>query len=136
MLRQQAEKVGLNASEAQVLSFVAENGNKSITEIASSLNLGKSSVADIIDSLEKKGLVRRVRSLNDKRVVYVEVTNKGKELYSSIKCSYRDLILNLLSQVKSPECVTSFFEVVIRYSSEGEKATETVKITNPDKNNK
>lgn len=120
----QAEKVGLNASESQVLSFVAENGKKNITEISYTLGLGKSSVADVVDSLEEKGLVKRVRSPNDKRIVYVEITDKGKILYANIKCAYRAMILDLLSKVQSPECVVAFFEQVIKLAKDRELKEE------------
>jgi MarR family transcriptional regulator, 2-MHQ and catechol-resistance regulon repressor len=38
----------------------------------------------VIDNLEKRGLVRRNRSVQDRRMVHIELTAQGKELIESI----------------------------------------------------
>jgi DNA-binding MarR family transcriptional regulator len=37
-----------------------------------------------IDALEKRGLVRRVRSAEDRRAIHLELTPEGKKLYPKI----------------------------------------------------
>jgi DNA-binding MarR family transcriptional regulator len=42
-------------------------------------------VTGIIDRMEREGLVLRERSTSDRRVVYIKLTPKGKELARSIE---------------------------------------------------
>ena len=41
------------------------------------------------DKMEEKGYVKRVRSSDDRRVIYVELTEKGKEFIEKMKKSTR-----------------------------------------------
>lgn len=49
-------------------------------QIAKSANLTMGSVTQIIDKLEQKKYLKRQRSTQDRRVVYVELTAKGRKV--------------------------------------------------------
>ena len=40
------------------------------------------SMTRMLDRLEEKGLIRRVRSSTDRRVIHLELTEAGRELYT------------------------------------------------------
>jgi DNA-binding MarR family transcriptional regulator len=48
-------------------------------DIARLNGVSKSTATDYIDNLEKKGYVIRVKDESDKRVIYIELTDKGKK---------------------------------------------------------
>ena len=48
-------------------------------DIAVMCNVSKSSITESIDTLEKKGYVKRVRGEKDRRDVYIEPTEKARE---------------------------------------------------------
>ncbi|PIQ42725.1 MAG: hypothetical protein COW05_08330 [Gammaproteobacteria bacterium CG12_big_fil_rev_8_21_14_0_65_46_12] len=54
-----------------------------MSQIAKSANLTLGSVTQIIDKLEDKGYVKRQRSKEDRRVVFVELTEKGRKVVAA-----------------------------------------------------
>lgn len=48
-------------------------------ELAERMNVKESSVARLLDRMERDGLVERVRSEDDKRVTNLSLTEKGKQ---------------------------------------------------------
>ena len=53
-------------------------------DLASRTLLATASLVGIIDRLEKKGLVARVRSTTDRRAIYITATAKGRELEATV----------------------------------------------------
>jgi len=71
-----------NVSAAQLNCLLAlhENGPLPPSQIARYILVNSSTVTGIIDRLEDKGLVERVRTSPDRRVVTIELTETGKGL--------------------------------------------------------
>jgi DNA-binding MarR family transcriptional regulator len=67
-----AERVGLGATETKTLFLLRSEGALTAGEIAQYTGLTTSSVTSLIDRLERKGFVRRVRDTQDRRRVIVE----------------------------------------------------------------
>lgn len=69
-------------SSAQLNCVLAlyEQGAMSSSQIARSIFVKPSTVTGIIDRLEQKGLVTRVRRSPDRRVITIELTPAGEEL--------------------------------------------------------
>ncbi|AKF03513.1 MarR family winged helix-turn-helix transcriptional regulator [Sandaracinus amylolyticus] len=76
-----AESVGLSATDEKTIEILARLGPLSAGEIAQHTGLASASVTSLIDRLEERGLVRRVRDAVDRRRVMVEVApEKSAEL--------------------------------------------------------
>ena len=71
-----------NVSAAQINCLIAlrEHGPLSPSQIAKHVMVNSSTVTGIIDRLERKDLVRRLRISPDRRVVTVELTKTGQVL--------------------------------------------------------
>jgi len=71
-----------NVSSAQLNCLLAlhENGSLSLSQIAKQILVNSSTVTGIIDRLEQKGLVKRLRISHDRRVITIELTKNGKVL--------------------------------------------------------
>lgn len=61
------------------LDELNENGVMTVSVLAVALHLTASTAVGIIDRLEKKDFVRRRRDTVDRRTVFVEITDKGRE---------------------------------------------------------
>src|SRR5215471_14529552 len=68
----------LNMQELRVVEFLGNEGPRMMRELAEHLTVAVNSVTSIVDHLERKGLVRRQRSAEDRRVVRVELTDLGR----------------------------------------------------------
>jgi DNA-binding MarR family transcriptional regulator len=60
------------------LREISDKESISLGELTRSLHLNNSTVTGIVDRLEKRNLVRRVRQSQDRRQIHVEVTEEGK----------------------------------------------------------
>jgi DNA-binding MarR family transcriptional regulator len=71
-----------NISSAQLncLLSLYENGPLPPSQIAKLIMINSSTVTGIIDRLEQKGLVKRLRISDDRRIITVELTKSGKLL--------------------------------------------------------
>lgn len=79
------KKHGLTHSQYNVLRILrGAGGPLPILEIASRTITVVPGITGLIDRLEKCGLVRRERSTQDRRVVYVAITPKAVELLAEI----------------------------------------------------
>jgi DNA-binding MarR family transcriptional regulator len=67
-----AERLGLNPTDEKAMSILQRLGPLSAGDIAEHTGLATASVTDLIDRLEKRGFVRRVRDPADRRRVMVE----------------------------------------------------------------
>lgn len=74
----------LTEQQWRVLRVLWEEQRASSAELSARTLLPAPSLVGIIDRLEKKGLVVRVRSTTDRRVVHVTATAEGRELGSEV----------------------------------------------------
>lgn len=76
--------VELNMQELRIVEFLGNEGPRMMRQLADHLTVAVNSMTSIADGLEQKGLVRRQRSEEDRRVIRVELTDSGRELYRSL----------------------------------------------------
>ncbi|HEX8037219.1 MAG TPA: MarR family transcriptional regulator [Ktedonobacterales bacterium] len=91
-----AERVGLGATEEKTLSLLDQQGPLTAGEIASHTGLTTPSVTSLIDRLENKGMVRRVRDPHDRRRVIVEPNQQRlaelDQVFHSLQEAFRELL--------------------------------------------
>jgi len=76
---------GLTSSQYNVLRILRGEGEPMpCLEIADRMVQVVPAITGLIDRLEKQDLVRRERCTEDRRVVYIELTNKAVELLKTI----------------------------------------------------
>jgi DNA-binding MarR family transcriptional regulator len=74
---------GFNEKELQVVVFVGQNTNVKMTDISENLNSPLSTLTSVVDKLVEKKFLTRVHSVEDRRVVNVMLTPKGKSSYKT-----------------------------------------------------
>jgi DNA-binding MarR family transcriptional regulator len=92
----------LSRTEVGVLSTLAE-GPRRITELAQTEALAQPTVTQLVDKLENRGLVSRTRSGEDARVVMVEVTPAGTEVFEEVRAEIRANMREALSDLPDDE---------------------------------
>ncbi len=83
-----------------VIYALGERGNLTMGDLARTVGLSVSSMTVIIDSLEREGYVSRDRSTNDRRVIQLHLTARGKRLYlqgREAQVRFANVILSMLS---------------------------------------
>ncbi len=74
-----AKTTGLTAPQILLLQTIRDQGEVTIGELASDMSLSQATVTTILDRLEKRELVYRERSKEDKRKVHAYLTDAGHE---------------------------------------------------------
>jgi DNA-binding MarR family transcriptional regulator len=81
-----ARRSGLTPQRYLLLLLVkgAEDGTEraTISELAKRLQLAQSTVTELVDRTARAGLVRRTASTDDRRVVFVELTEEGDRRFT------------------------------------------------------
>jgi DNA-binding MarR family transcriptional regulator len=82
-----AQRLGLNRTDLRGLDWLFE-GRMTVGQLAEATALSSAATTALVDRLEQKGFVRRVRDDVDRRRVLVEVTEaaieRGGELYGPL----------------------------------------------------
>jgi DNA-binding MarR family transcriptional regulator len=73
------KEMNLTGPQGMLLGTLAHNGEMKVSDLSESLGLSNSTVSGILDRLENQGLVERIRSKEDRRVVYVKITDEFKK---------------------------------------------------------
>lgn len=71
----------ISISEIHTIEAIGINELKNMTEVANKLKITMGTLTIAVNNLVKKGYVVRERMESDRRVVLVELTNKGKTVY-------------------------------------------------------
>jgi DNA-binding MarR family transcriptional regulator len=75
------EHTGITAPQGMVIGSLCKIDKLKVSDLSEKLGLSNSTVSGIIDRLEKQEMVIRTRSKEDKRVVYVSLTHKFREMH-------------------------------------------------------
>jgi DNA-binding MarR family transcriptional regulator len=70
----------LSQQQVRLLCAINSYGNVGMSELGRLTQLEKSNVSNLVDRLERRGLVTRTRDARDRRVTYAELTGDGHEL--------------------------------------------------------
>jgi DNA-binding MarR family transcriptional regulator len=73
-------ETGLTGPQLWAIKVISEDAPIKVSDLARRMYLHPATVVGILDRLEARDLASRTRSLVDRRVVEIELTEKGKDL--------------------------------------------------------
>ncbi len=86
-----------------IVGFVGAHGNVIMRDIANHFDIPFSTATGIIDRLVDLDYLNRFNSSEDRRIVLVELTDKGKSLYDLFEIKKEELGNLVLSQLDASE---------------------------------
>ncbi len=102
-----AERVtGLTGPQLWAIKTIAQDAPIMVSAIARQMHLHPATVVGILDRLETHGLVERVRSAKDRRVVQVVLTAQGKGLVRRSPAVAQGLLVDGLEKRSAKELQT------------------------------
>lgn len=96
---------GVTVPQLSCLLRVVESGPLPLKKLADEVDLSASTVVGIVDRLEKKGLVRRERSTQDRRQVLIYSTEEGVIVSSGSPSPLQDSLAAALDSLPELERV-------------------------------
>lgn len=93
----------LSITEIHTIEAVGLYGSRTMSEIASKLDITMGTLTIAIDKLIKKGYVERSRSQVDRRIVNVSLTNRGKLAYRIHEKFHIDMVKEIMNDFSIEE---------------------------------
>lgn len=96
-------QMDLTFPQTLVLTALGEEGAMPISRLAQYIGSANSTVSGIVDRLEKMKLVKRVRSEDDRRVIYVALTDEYRSMHKSMEPNVSAYLAKLLRALPGQE---------------------------------
>ena len=86
----------LSSTQIHYIDLIKHENSPALSELARKLKVTKPTVTNHIDKLEKLGYVKRVQSEEDKRIQFLQLTEKGENI-SFLHDSFHEVFTEKLS---------------------------------------
>jgi DNA-binding MarR family transcriptional regulator len=85
-----AAKEGLTLQQVAVLRVIERRGPVPMNELSEELRVSPPNITGVVDRMEKKGLVRREGSPEDRRKKQIHMTERGDALFRRVRKGYSE----------------------------------------------
>jgi DNA-binding MarR family transcriptional regulator len=96
----------ISAAQGRVMFPLWRQDNVSFQDLKKLTMLSKATLSYMLDNLEKAGHIERIRSEGDKRIIFIKLTKKNKELqekYIQVSLKMKDLFYKGFSEKEIDE---------------------------------
>jgi len=93
------------------IELIDKNEGISVSELAKTMDVKKSTVSVAINQLIDLGIVTKIQSSDDKRFYFLQLTSKGNKIMEMHKQVHKNTIKKILS-ILNPEEVENFVNIV------------------------
>jgi len=101
------DKLDISVKQWLLLKFLYIKDGQSQNQLAFLTNRDKGSLARLINTVEKKNLIARIPSKDDKRVNLIYLTKKGTQVYEASKKSLEIVTKTLHNKITAEEINTT-----------------------------
>lgn len=135
VLAEQSKKIesetSLTGPQLWVVKILEESAPLKVSDLARRMYLNPATMVGLLDKLEAKGLVRRERSREDRRVVHIDLTEQGRELVSNSPEVAQSLLVKGLESTTAEELntIANGLESVVRLLGASEKPPQLIMST-------
>jgi DNA-binding MarR family transcriptional regulator len=96
-------KQGVSMTHLHVMFLLDHHGELSMSRVAELLDVSDSNATGLVDRLEERGLVERVRDREDRRVVMVRLAAAGVQVITDQQLLRDDFIQRVLAQLNESQ---------------------------------
>jgi MarR family 2-MHQ and catechol resistance regulon transcriptional repressor len=94
---------GLNPTEFAVIELLYHKGKQPLQQIGEKILMTSGNITYVVDKLEKKGFVCRKASPEDRRVIYAEITDQGRNFLDDVFPYHKKVIQNAVGGLSPDE---------------------------------
>ncbi len=126
------EKMGITMPQGIIVGTLGKHGKMKVSELSSKVGLSNSTVSVILDKLENHGIVERIRSKEDKRAVYVNISSKFCKTHGGFHKKIDEKFKNIISKGsqedidKIIEGFTTFKRILIDYKDSNKEEKDKI----------
>ncbi|SDR01831.1 MarR family transcriptional regulator, 2-MHQ and catechol-resistance regulon repressor [Virgibacillus subterraneus] len=119
-IKKDIKSYGVSITEFTILEALYHKGDLTVNQICDAVLINSGSMTYVIDKLQQRGLLERITSEEDRRVIHVRITNQGKKLMDDIFPQHEKVIEKVFEDV-SPEELESVIDILKRIGLESVK---------------
>lgn len=91
--------VGIGGASLWALAEVAESDNITVTKLAQNMSIHQSTASNLIDKLVSDQYLVRIKDTQDRRVVHLSLTPRGKEVLRHAPLPHRGILPDALMRL-------------------------------------
>jgi len=95
--------VGITGTQLWALAELNDTPNITVNNLAKKMALHQSTISNLIDKMEKRNLIQRTRSTEDKRVVYLLLTTEGREILQKAPSPAKGILVDALAAMSDDD---------------------------------
>ena len=96
-------RFNVSAVEVEILQLLDTDGEQKMKDIGESVQVKLSNLTNIVDRMESQKLVKRVNSKEDRRSIFVHLTNKGRDMLNKYNEYLREVSKRMKSAIQDEE---------------------------------
>lgn len=114
-------KSSLTSSQVQLMMYFTDQDSFSMSELSKMLGVAASTVTVMVDRLEQRGLLIRNRNKQDRRVVHITLSTRGKRILRQLMKVRRQKLEKFLlelsweEQVQFNDSIKTATDFLMRY---------------------
>jgi len=114
--------LGLTCSQFDVIVTLGDTEGMTCKELSEKTLVTKGTLTGVLDRLEKKGLIARVPSREDRRSIFIRLTPKGEKRFHEVFPRHISFMKPYFERALTPVEVTQLRELLLRLKESFEKA--------------
>jgi MarR family 2-MHQ and catechol resistance regulon transcriptional repressor len=99
----QVVAAGVSPSQFGVLDALYHLGPMTLGDIAKKHLKSPNNMTSVVDTMERSGLVERRRCAQDRRVIYVDITDKGREIFAKLWPGHVERLVEAVASLEPEE---------------------------------
>jgi DNA-binding MarR family transcriptional regulator len=92
-------RAGVSMANLHLMTLIERHGEMAMSRIAELQDVSLSNASGLIDRIEERGFVERVRVPDDRRVVHVRLTDEGARKLREVELFKEDMMQRVLSKL-------------------------------------
>ena len=96
-------RLGISMTQLHVMHLLDRHGELPMSRLAEMLDVSLSAATGLVDRVEERGFVERVRVPSDRRVVLVRVTADGRQMLEDVEVLRAELIGRVLDKLDTTQ---------------------------------
>ncbi len=115
------EDYDITPAQFEALQIIIYHNEVTISELSNKLYQAPSTITDLVDRMESKDLVKRVRDSKDRRIVRIKGLEKGHNILEAVimeRCKFLDYSLENVSK-EDKDSFTEYLDILEHAYTEG-----------------
>lgn len=99
-VKRDIKRYGVSVTEFTILEALYHKGPLTVQQICDAVLINSGSMTYVIDKLQKRGMLKRFPSHQDRRVIQVQITDEGNKIMDEIFPQHQAVIEEIFADIE------------------------------------